>query len=145
VLAASMQGSDATVLVMVGAVPIYIITCLVVLAATTTLIAPFVLRAGLAQDFGAAFDMGWAKDFLKRTWMDTLLANLFWTLSYLVLIGVGILMLCVGTLVTIPIAMLAATHLTFQLYAVYLSRGGIPIPLKPESPPAVVPPATQYH
>ena len=145
-LAAAMGDSEATVIVMVIAVPIYVIVSALVLAATTTLIAPFIIRAGLAQDFGAAFDMAWARDYLKRTWMDTLLANLFWTVSYMVLIIVGMALFCVGMFVTIPIALLAATHLTFQCYSVYLSRGGTPIPLKPEPPPPMMmPPAPQYH
>src|SRR5262245_55760627 len=39
-------------------------------------ILPMTLRAGLAQDFGAAFDFGWVKDFIGRTWVEIILTTL---------------------------------------------------------------------
>jgi hypothetical protein len=145
VLGGALGDSEMTVIVMVIAVPLYLLLSAGTLAAVMTVISPIFLRAGLTQDFAAAFDFAWVGDYLKRVWVDSLLANLFWFVTYMLLIMVGILMLCVGLFVALPIAFLAAAHLAFQLYSVYLSRGGMPIPLKPELPPPMMPQAPQYQ
>jgi len=56
----------------------------------------------------------------------------------------GTLAFCVGLYAAVAVATLAWSHLAYQLYSVYLSRGGTPVPPKPETPPAGAPPAAQY-
>ena len=94
-------------------------------------IMPMTLRAGLAQDFGAAFDFAWIKDFIGRTWVEVILTSLFLGFSGIVVILLGLLAFCVGMYAAIAIMMLAQAHIMYQLYMLYLSRGGTPIPLKP--------------
>jgi uncharacterized membrane protein len=50
--------------------------------------------------------------------------------SSLFLVFVGLLVFCVGMYVALALVTLANAHIYFQLYQVYLSRGGKPIPLK---------------
>lgn len=138
-------GDEGGAVVMVIGFPFLFLLLFAGMAAVGVLTMPFVLRGGLSQDFGTAFDFGWAKDFVKRVGMDALLANLFLTFTYLLLLFLGFLAFCVGMYASIAIAFLAWSHLLFQLYSVYLSRGGTPVPLKPEPPPPVVPPMPQYQ
>jgi uncharacterized membrane protein len=88
-----------------------------------------VLRSGLARDFASGFDHRWVADFMSTMWREQLLSALFLLLTVFVLDIVGLLALCVGILFVGPIVALAIVHLTYQLYAVYLSRGGTPVPI----------------
>jgi hypothetical protein len=93
---------------------------------------PLMLRAGLIQDFAPAFSLAFAQDFLGKMWVEMLLATLFlWVTSPLVLFA-GLLVLCVGYIPAAMMILLAQHHLWYQLYELYLRRGGQPIPLKPE-------------
>jgi hypothetical protein len=91
----------------------------------------------LAQDFTAGFDLAWIKDFVAKTWVEVLI-------SALVLILVAhavILCTCfVGLLAVIPLVPLVQAHLWYQFYALYLSRGGTPVPVKAMVAPVVGPP-----
>lgn len=100
------------------------------------LILPIGLRAGLQQDFGAAFDFGWATDFIKKTWVEMFLSMLFLNLTGVLLQFIGLLALCVGIYPAMALVMMAQAYMLYQLYALYLSRGGTPIPLKPQYPAA---------
>lgn len=100
------------------------------------LLTPLALRAGLQQDFAAAFDFGWAMDFVKKTWVEMILSMLFMNLTGLLLELIGLLALCIGIYPAMAIMMMGQTYMLYQLYALYLSRGGIPIPLKPQYPAA---------
>lgn len=103
------------------------------------LMLPMLLRAGLMQEFAAAFDMTWAMDFLKKTWVEIVLSYLFLMATGIVLELLGLCALCVGLFAAVAVVGLAFSHLCYQLYMVYLGRGGIPLPLKP-APVAVMPP-----
>jgi hypothetical protein len=94
-------------------------------------VIPLMMRAGLQQEFGAGFDFAWAFDFFKRTWLEILLSALFLAITGMVLVMVGMLALCIGMFAAQAIVMLAQAHFWYQLYALYLGRGGQPIPLKP--------------
>jgi len=141
---AALGDEVGAALVVVG-IPLLIMLLLAASAAVGVVTLPFILRAGLSQDFASGFDFGWARDFMKRVGVDTLLANLFFSATYSLLAFAGLLAFCVGVYAAAAVAILAWSHLSYQLYSVYLSRGGMPIPLKPEVPPAVVPPTAQYH
>lgn len=145
VAASAMGDSDAAGIMLVIGLPFLFLLMFAAMAAVGVLTMPFILRGGLSQDFAASFDFGWARDFLKRVGMDALFANLFLTITYMILLFLGLLVFCVGAYAAVAVAFLAWSHLMFQLYAVYLSRGGSPIPLKPEPPPPMMPPAPQYQ
>jgi hypothetical protein len=95
------------------------------------LMVPPMLRAGLAQDFAEGFNFGWVLDFLKRTWMEMILGLLFLMFSAAVLGVLGLLACYIGLFFVMPVVFLAQAHLNYQLYVLYLSRGGTPIPEKP--------------
>jgi uncharacterized protein DUF4013 len=111
-------------------------------AALQVVMTPFLLRAGLAQDFAEAFKFNWAMDFLRKMWIEIVLVILF-------LFAVGLFVLAPLTLVTcfigaypaMALALMAQAHLFCQLYNIYLARGGEPIPLKPWDGPAPLGPA----
>lgn len=88
------------------------------------------LRAGLTQDFASAFQLAWIKDFCRKMWREMLLSGLFMMVTGFALEILGIMALCVGLFFVIPLFLLATSHILYQLYVVYLSKGGIPIPLK---------------
>ncbi len=97
------------------------------------IIGPCTLRAGLACDFGQGFNFRWAMDFGKRTWGQILLAFVYAFLVAIVAEFAGLLMCFVGLLVTIPIAQLILTDLGVQIYDIYLTRGGEPVPRNPNA------------
>ena len=103
---------------------------LIVLVSFLTM--PLLLRAGLIQDFAPAFSLPFAKDFLGKMWVEMLLATLFVGLTAPFVVLAGLLAFCVGYIPAVMIIMLAQHHLWYQLYELYLQRGGQPIPLKPE-------------
>lgn len=93
-------------------------------------LTPLLLRAGLTQEFRRSFDWGFVKDFVRRTWMEILISALFQMVFGALVHFVGFLCCCVGVYAAIGLNLFAHHHLTFQLYELYLQRGGTPIPLK---------------
>jgi hypothetical protein len=88
---------------------------------------PLYLRAGLRRDFGSAFSMAFLKDFLKRVWAPLLLSQLFLHFTG-VFVALGGLLLCVvGVYPASALVMMATHHIDYQLYELYLARGGEPI------------------
>jgi len=140
----SVGGEDlAGVLVPIGVVIGGTLGIAVMLLASIY-VTPMVLKAGLAQDLGAAFDFAWVNDFARKMWVETVLSGLFMVGSALALILVtcGLAGIIIG-----PIMPFVSTHFYYQLYMLYLSRGGTPIPLKPRVPvaqPGFAPPPQQY-
>jgi hypothetical protein len=104
------------------------------------LMVGMILRAGLSQDFASAFQFNWIMDFCKRMWLEMLLSGLFLMATGFALSVLGLLALCVGLLFTMPLVLLASAHILYQLYVVYLSRGGMPVPIKMTAQP-LMPPA----
>jgi len=100
------------------------------------LMTPIVLRAGLAQDFGKAFDLAFAKGFVRRVWVEMVLACLFLMVTYPIILMGGMALCFVGVYPAAVLFMLAQIHLVYQLYELYLARGGTPIPLKEAVKPA---------
>jgi hypothetical protein len=100
----------------------------VVFVCVIFVIGPCTLRAGLAADFGEGFNFKWAIDFGKRVWGQMILAGLVAMLIGAVAELVGALACFVGLLATIPLAQLMITDLGVQLYDIYLTRGGQPVP-----------------
>lgn len=92
---------------------------------------PLALRGGLSSDIGQAFNFGWAMDFMKKTWLEMLLVFLFqFAVSMVAMVFIAVTCY-LGMLIAIGYMILISAWLQFQLYRVYLSRGGEPIPFKP--------------
>ena len=97
-------------------------------AALSIYSTPMMLRAGLAQDLGAAFDFAWVNSFVSKMWVETVLSSLFLVFG----VVLALLVTCfIAGIVLIPMLPFASSHFLYQLYTIYLSRGGTPIPLKP--------------
>lgn len=108
--------------------------------AMAAVLTPMTLKAGLQQDLGAAFDFAWVKDFIAKTWLEMVLSFLFLALTAMLFTMLGALLFCIGMYAGIAIVMLAQAHIQYQLYSLYLARGGTPIPLKVRPAPMPVPP-----
>jgi len=104
---------------------------LAIFGAVMFILGPCTLRAGLANDFGQGFNFRWALDFGKRTWGQMIFAILAAMLIVIVAEVVGVLACFIGLLVTIPIAQMMITDFGAQLYDIYLTRGGEPVPVRP--------------
>ena len=99
-------------------------------AALGIVITPLYLRAGLSGDFGSAFSMEFFRDFLKRVGKELVLAELFLVATATLLTLVGLLACYVGIFPAMSLLMFALHHLDYQLYELYLERGGTPIERK---------------
>jgi hypothetical protein len=135
--AAAGDDVGAVLAILVGTVGFLLVMAVWLLA--IGLVTPMVLRAGLQQDFAAGFDMGWAIDFLKKTWVELILSSLFVGLTGLLLMSVGFFVFCIGAYAGVSLMMFAQSHLWYQLYLIYLGRGGKPIPVKIAPAPPLAP------
>ena len=102
---------------------------LVLIVGLMVVLTPLILRAVLTQDFGAAFNFPFVKRFISLTWKETILATLFTLVASLGLAAVGAIILCVGMYFALVPAYFCLVHLQKQLYRLYLSRGGEPVPV----------------
>jgi hypothetical protein len=96
------------------------------------LLAPLKLRASLTQDFVKSFDLAFAKRFISLTWKEIVLSWLFLMVASIGLSVVGLLAFCVGVYFAMVPVYFAWMHLNKQLYTLYLSRGGEPVPRSPK-------------
>lgn len=104
----------------------------VMVAALMLVLTPLTIRASMIQDFGQSFDFAFVKRFISLTWKEIVLSSLFLMAASIILVCVGALALCIGMyFATVPVYF-CWVHLHKQLYALYLSRGGEPIPLSPK-------------
>jgi hypothetical protein len=110
--------------------PLFFIVVLLLSMAVSLVIVPLTLRAGLTQDFGQAFSLAFIKDFIKRVWLETILQGLFMAATGFVLMLAGLLLCFIGIYPAAALMTFAEFHLLYQLYELYLERGGTPIPLK---------------
>jgi Protein of unknown function (DUF4013) len=133
-VAASIVGEDlAPVVATVGGL-LAAIVFLGCMLALMLLMAPMILRAGLAQDFTAAFQFTWITDFIKTMYREMIFAGLFLMGTGLALTLLGALACGIGLFAVIPLLVLGQTHLLYQLYSIYLARGGTPVPVKIPAP-----------
>ena len=139
---AAAGGEEAGGVVAMILIPFLVLFVMVMIIAMTFFMLPMFLRAGLAQDFGQAFNFSWIISFVKNTWVEMLLSTLFVMVTGSVFAMLGMLALCVGIYAAVALIMLAQAHFYFQLYSIFLSRGGEPIPLKPRMAPPTMPPMT---
>lgn len=127
-------GNDAGgVVALLGIVMVFLLIMLLSLG-TVIVMTPLSLRAGYSQDLATAFDFGFIKDFVRRMWKETLIVTLFLMVSSIPLMLAGLLLCGIGIYFAAAILLMAQAHLyDYQLYAIYLSRGGMPIPRKVEA------------
>jgi Protein of unknown function (DUF4013) len=137
---ASAAGDDLGPVLAVALGAIVVLVFFAAFVLVTFYLVAMMLRSGLAQDFGSAFQFAWLQDFVRRMWVDIILAGLFLMVTGVALYLVGLLALCIGLFFVIPLLMLASAHLLYQLYIVYLSRGGMPVPSKVAYPQPMLPP-----
>ncbi|MEQ8790867.1 MAG: hypothetical protein RIC55_31685 [Pirellulaceae bacterium] len=121
-------------LIMSIVAPILLIGIASLALLATMLLRPMLLRAGLSQEIGQMFRLRWSRDFVARVWPELLLVTLFGYVTYVPLAFLGLCAVVVGILPAYIIWFLAAVHLDYQLYQLYLARGGEPVPLRPPPP-----------
>lgn len=122
---------DAGEIVGVAVMGIMAVLYFVLLIGANMLMIPLMIRAGYCQDLGQALDFHFVKDFVRLMWKEIIITNLFLMVASIPLMLIGLLMCFVGIYLMVGVVMLAQAHLIdYQLYAIYLSRGGEPIPLK---------------
>jgi hypothetical protein len=140
VLTAGSRGHDngcigaVMVLFMVG---VYLVAVL----AMMFILTPLTLRASMTQDFAESFNFAWVKKFSATMWKEILLSALFLVAASLLLMCVGALVLCVGMYFSLVPVYFCWMHLHKQLYRLYLSRGGEPVPISPKLYDLLPPPA----
>ncbi len=100
---------------------------------------PIYLRAGLTGEFAAAFSWTFYRDFMQRVGKEVVLSQFFLALVGPPLYVVGLAMCYFGMLPAMALLQYAQHHLEYQLYELYLQRGGQPVTRKIEGAlPSVV-------
>lgn len=89
---------------------------------------PMVLRSAMTKDFMQGFNLDFIKQYLSRIWKELLMGMLVIIVVTPFLAIAGFLALCIGYLFALSLVTLAYGHLQYQLYRLYLERGGEPIP-----------------
>lgn len=130
---AAVAGNMGDIAIVV--VPFIFVGLLILMIGCSMIMLPMVLKAGLQQDFSAAFDMNFAMDFVKHNFFQFFISGIIMYFLSLVMFVLGALVFCVGAYISMAIVNLMASHLLWQFYEVHLSKGGQPIPLKNTVPP----------
>jgi hypothetical protein len=105
---------------------------IVMIVAILFLLTPLVLRASITQDFGQSFNFPFVKRFVSLVWKEIFLSSLFQIVASMALLCLGALAVCVGMYFALVPAYFCWMHLQKQLYRLYLSRGGEPVPPSPK-------------
>jgi len=114
----------------------------VMIVALMLVLVPLKIRASLTQDFAKSFDVGFVRRFLALTWMQIVLSSLFVAITGTLFVCFGMIVFCVGIYFANVLIYFSWTHLQKQLYMLYLSRGGEPVPVSPKlSEAPTIPPA----
>ena len=104
----------------------------VMICAMMLVLVPLTIRASLTQDFVKSFDVGFVKRFLALTWMQIVLSSLFVMITGTLFVCLGMIVFCVGIYFAGVLVYFSWIHLQKQLYMLYLSSGGEPVPLSPK-------------
>lgn len=107
--------------------PIFLLASYALSILFAGLLIPIMLRLSLTRKLSAVMHFRWAIGFFKKTWLETILISTVFMSVGGVLQFVGMLSLCIGTFFAHAWLFFAMTHFMFQLYAIYLHRGGEPI------------------
>lgn len=128
IAAASNQDADTVGLTLSLGLPAIVLMWMGIIGGSIILSSAMMLRAGLAGSFVEGFRIRWLWDFFRRTWVEQILAAAFFTIAYNLLTLLGLLAFCLGAFVAQGVALMAHAHVVSQLYRLYLTRGGEPIP-----------------
>lgn len=104
----------------------------IVIAAMLFVLTPLTLRACLTQDFAQSFNFAFVKRFFSLVWKEIMISALFQVVASALLVCVGLLAICIGAYFATAVIYFCWLHLLKQLYQLYLSRGGEPIPVSPK-------------
>src|SRR5262249_48901595 len=124
---AAIAGASKTPAIFVLFYVLSIVFALVAGAASVFLTLPAELQAGLGREFNFGRMWTFVKEFNKRVWKEILLSILFLFAIGFVAEIVGLLLFCVGIYFTMAAVVMAQHHLMFQMFMLYLERGGAPI------------------
>jgi Protein of unknown function (DUF4013) len=130
---ADQQGPKPVVLI-----PVLFFLVIAVLAVSliiSVVLAPLLLRSGLSQELGFGQAVPFVQDFLKRVGKEVILAQLFLIGTAIVIVPIAELMCILPVFPAIVIVQMAHFHLLYQLYGLYLQRGGAAVPLQLETVP----------
>ncbi len=87
---------------------------------------PVLLGGALGQSLGAALSWTFVRDFMTRVWLEIVISVLF-LLAVSVAASLAGMVLCgVGIYPAMALVTVCQWHLYWQLYEVYLERGGTP-------------------
>jgi hypothetical protein len=92
---------------------------------------PLMLRVGITKNFKDAFELRWALSFFRKVWWELLVSGFVLYLAMVPLILIGVLACVVGVWFVVAWLYFVGFRLLLQLYEIFLSRGGEPIPLPP--------------
>ena len=92
---------------------------------------PLSLQAAINPDLGGALDLAFVKDFLRRVGRQVIVSHLVLLLISLGAFLGGLLLCFIGIFPAMAVVMIVQAHIYGQLYALYLARGGRPIPTAP--------------
>ena len=85
-IAVSRANQAAAAVMLAVVAPLVVTFLFVFLLSLSIVVTPFLLRAGLSQDFGLTFNFRWIADFLRKMWLEVLFVNVFAWLSGIVLL-----------------------------------------------------------
>jgi len=96
----------------------------VVLIFLTLIMYPVILLSGLQMNFGAGFSAGFIRDFFKRVGGQVILWAVILVAISIPLYMIGYLALLIGIYPVAAALYFVGYHLMFQIYDLYLERGG---------------------
>ena len=96
-------------------------------------LVPLKIRASIVQDFAKSFDVG-IRETVPGSHLEGDRAQFAFRHGgqHRPVASSGVLVFCVGVYFAAVVIYFSWTHLNKQLYALYLSRGGEPVPLSPK-------------
>jgi hypothetical protein len=104
---------------------------MVAVAAGSVIVLPLVVAAKLTGDLKYSFNGTYLRQFLGMMWKDMLMMFLAMMLGGTIVTFAGLLLCCVGVFLSGGILSIAYAHFSFQLYELFLERGGMRLPVKP--------------
>jgi hypothetical protein len=84
----------------------------------------------LSQELGFGQAFTFLQDFLKLVGKEVILAQLFLFGTAIVIIPIAYVMCILPVFPAAVLVQMAHFHLLYQLYGLYLQRGGTPVPLQ---------------
>jgi hypothetical protein len=128
-------------IVMAIGIPMLLLFVMICALALWMICTPLFLRVGLTQDLAQSVNLRWIQDFIRKMWREMLLSALFLLMSFCILLPIGFLGCLFGIYAVMIVYTLVSAHQQFQLYQIFIDRGGEPLPLQPL--PADMPPLNE--